>query len=126
MTDIATNVSTSQEQFILKLSIKISLLWTWICTKGRLINWVLQNVSILIGQPGTVHIWDWLTELKSFISLPVCCSMPLTLEPFLGCSNRHKKFFVWNKSKLNAIKLTLQEAGGGVKLSTRYNGGFEN
>ena len=31
---------------------------------GRLINWVLQKLSTLIGQLATVHINDWLTKVK--------------------------------------------------------------
>ena len=42
--------------------------------KGRLINWVLQNASTLFGQLGTLHICDWLIEVKQIYE---CCSAPL-------------------------------------------------
>ena len=35
----------------------------------RLINWVLQKLSTLIGQLATVHIFDWLTKDQQIYKL---------------------------------------------------------
>ena len=49
--------------------------------QGRLINWVLQNVSTLIGQLGTVHICHWLTKIKQIYE-PSCLLMHWSEQRF--------------------------------------------
>ena len=58
----------------------------------RLINWLLQKLSTLIGQLATIHICDWLTKVKRIYE-PFCLLVHARIRhnssTYLQITNNH-------------------------------------